>query len=356
MDRRKALAAALAVGMVAGPATAAVVTLGALVSPAVAQGGHHGHGAGHWRGGSRNDGSTNGRTITVRGIIVGTPTSTALQIIRTGRGRNSCLTTPKTETIILDGNTTFSTQSKPSATLSNLTSGDKVAITLTVPHGTAPLSVAATSVADLGAPSPVTCSVRGTAASGVVGTSFTVTLTGGGHHGGRYSDGRRHRRGGGAPTTSSPITVNIDGGTKFVDPGNPSASIGNLAPGDRLIIVWSAPPGTALASMPAAAKVIDLGPPPPIRYRASGVAAGPTTTTIPLTVNHLYPNATPAFPLGTTLGVAFDVSTVFVDPGHPSASITDIAQGDRLIVVWSAAPGTPAVNLPAATRVIDLGQ
>ncbi len=46
---------------------------------------------------------------------------------------------------------------------------------------------------------------------------------------------------------------------------------------------------------------------------------------------------------------------MFVDPGDPSATIANIAQGDRLIVVWSAPPGTAAVNLPAASRVFDLG-
>lgn len=362
MDRRKALAAALAVGMVAGPATTSVLTLGALASPAVAQGDHHGHAATHRRGSSRNDISTNSRTITLHGIITGTPSSTRLQIIRARHGRDSCLTTPKTETIMLDGSTTFSTQSKPSAGVGDLTSGDKVTLTLTVPDGTDPLSIAATSVADLGAPAPATCAVRGIAASGVNGTSFSVTLTGGarhghhGHHG--YSNGRRRRHGGGAaPTTSSPITVNFDGNTVFVDPGNPSATIGNLAAGDRLIIIWSAAPGTALANMPPAAKVIDLGPPPPIRYRAKGIAAGaPTSTTIPLSVNRLHPNAAPAFPLGTTLPVHYNGSTVFVDPGNPSATIASIAHGDRLIVVWSAAPGTPALSLPATSRVIDLGQ
>ena len=260
MDRRKALAAALAVGIAAGPTTTAVLTMGALAGPAAAEPGHGTHG----RGGSRGDVATNPRTITLHGIITGTPTSTSLQIIRTRHAHDNCLTTPKVETITLDGNTTYSTPSRPSAAFTDLTSGDSVAVTLTVPGGTAPRSVAATSVADLGAPAPVTCTIRGTATSGVSGTSFTVALTGGkrhGHHGhGGATNGRRHRHGGGASSLStSPLTVNIDGNTVFVDPGNPIASIGTLATGDRLIIVWSAPPGTALTNLPAAVKVIDLG-------------------------------------------------------------------------------------------------
>ena len=237
--------------------------MGALAGPAAAEPGHGTHG----RGGSRGDVATNPRTITLHGIITGTPTSTSLQIIRTGHQRNCLTTTPKVETITLDGNTTYSTPSKPSAAFTDLTSGDTVAVTLTVPRGTTPLSVAATSIADLGTPALVTCTVRGTATSGVSGTSFMVALTGGAHHGhhghhghGGYTNGRRHRhRGGAASLSTSPLTVNIDGNTVFVDPENPSAGIGNLATGDRLIIVWSAPPGTALTNLPAAVKVIDLG-------------------------------------------------------------------------------------------------
>ena len=361
MHGRKALATTLAVGMAIGPATAAVLTLGALVSPAVAQGSRHGHGhhaTTNRRSARHNGGATtsaNARTITLHGIITGTPTSTSLEITRVGHGRENCLTTPKTETIVLDGNTTFSTVSIPNASLGDLVTGDAVAITLNVPAGTAPLAVAASAVADLGAAAPVTRAVRGTATSGVTGTSFTVAL-GTKHthqhrgHGNHNSSARGH-----ASTTTS-VTVNVDTNTVFVDPGNPAATIQNIASGDRLIIVWSAPPGTALSNMPAASKVVDLGPPRPIRYRAEGVAAsGAPTASISLTVNHLHPNFPPTFADGSTLTVQIDSNTVFTEPGNPTATIGSIAQGDRVIVVWRAAPGTAAVNLPAATRVTDLG-
>jgi len=363
MHARKALAATLAVGMAIGPTTAAVVTLGALVSPAVAQGDGHGrcHHATTNRGNSRRNGgsstSTEARTVTLRGIITGTPTATSLLITRVGHERNDCLVMPTTETIILDSHTTFSTLSNPNAALGDLVTGDKVAVTLNVPAGTAPLTVAAASVADRGAPAPITCAVRGTAGSGVLGSGFTVLLraNGGHHHHGRGNHNSvRHDR---ASTTSpTSLTVNFDANTVFVDPGNPSATIQNIAPGDRLIVIWSAAPGTPLTNMPAAAKVVDLGSPPPIRYRAEGVAAsGAPTTSISLTVNHLHPNLAPTFTDGSTLAVQIDSSTVFVEPGNPTATIGSIAQGDRLIVVWRAAPGVAAVNLPAATRVIDLG-
>jgi hypothetical protein len=108
--------------------------------------------------------------------------------------------------------------------------------------------------------------------------------------------------------------------------------------------------------MPAASKVVDLGPPRPIRYRADGVAtSGAPTTSISLTVNHLHPNVPPTFADGSTLTVRIDAKTVFTEPGNLTATIGSSAQGDRLIVVWRAAPGTAAVNQPPATRVTDLG-
>lgn len=288
MHGRTALATTLAIGMAIGPATAAVVTLGALVSPAVAQGSHHGHDhhATTNRRNSRHNGdattSANARTITLHGIITGTPTSTSLEITRVGHGRENCLTTPTTETIVLDGNTTFSTVSIPSASLGDLVTGDVVAVTLNV---------------------PVTCAVRGTATSGVTGTSFTVALGTHPTHR-RRGRGNHHSSARGHASTTTPVTVNFDTNTMFVTPGHPSATIQDIAPGDRLIIVWSAPPGTALSSMPAASKVVDLGPARPIRYRAEGVAAsGAPTTNISLTVNHLHPNVPPTFADGATLTV-----------------------------------------------------
>jgi hypothetical protein len=266
MHARKALAATLAVGMAIGPTTAAVVTLGALVSPAVAQGG--GHGRGHHattsRGNSRRDGgsstSTEARTITLHGIITGTPTATSLVITRVVHERSNCLVTPTTQTIILDSNTAFSTLSKPHAALGDLTTGDTVAVTLNVPAGTAPLTLAATSVADRGAPAPIICAVRGTAGSGVTGSSFTVLLGTSAEHHGRSNgihNGFRHGR---ASTTSpTSLTVNFDTSTVFLEPGNPTATIGSITQGDRLIVVWRAAPGIAAVNLPAATRVIDLG-------------------------------------------------------------------------------------------------
>ncbi len=115
-------------------------------------------------------------------------------------------------------------------------------------------------------------------------------------------------------------------------------------------------PGTPLDSVPAA-KVIDRGPPPPIRYVARGTAASAGTLAgVSLTLGRIHPNVAPRLATGSVLAVAFGPGTVFVDAGHPGATIDQIAQGDRLIVVWRAPRGIAAVNLPAAARVIDLGQ
>jgi hypothetical protein len=42
--------------------------------------------------------------------------------------------------------------------------------------------------------------------------------------------------------------------------------------------------------------------------------------------------------------------------GNASATLADIQPGDQLVVVWSAPPGTAALNLPDAARVYDFGQ
>jgi len=128
MHRRKALAAALAVGVAAAPAATAILSLGVLASPAVAEGGHHHRGHHAWQ----NANPANSYTITLRGIISGTPTATELQIIPVGRGHlPNCQSTPKLETIILDTNTTFSTPSNPTASVADLSGGDKVTVTIT---------------------------------------------------------------------------------------------------------------------------------------------------------------------------------------------------------------------------------
>ena len=364
MKPRHALSTTRRIGAVIAPAAAAVITMGAMVAPAVAQGHHRGH-----RHNSAAGSTNEARTLTIRGVVTGTPSPTQLQVIRTSHGRSNCLGTPNVTTLLLDQTTTFATSTNSAASWSNLAPGDAVTVTVTIPAGGALATAPVTSVVDTGTPAPITCVVGGIATTNgsSSGVSISVVL-GRGRHGHQRGQGRGHHVNAGrhnsnlhrlftnAPGAPTSLNVRFDTNTVFVDTVTPSATIDQIAQGDRLTIIWSVAPGTPLDSIPAA-KVIDRGPPPPIRYVARGVATTQGTLTgVDLTVGRIHPNVAPRLATGSVLPVAFSPSTVFVDAGHPSATIDQIAQGDRLIVIWRAPRGTSAVNLPAAVRVTDLGQ
>ena len=364
MQPRHAFSTPRRIGAVLAPAAAAAITMGAIVAPAVAQGHHRGH-----RHHSAVSSTNQARIVTIRGVITGTPSATQLQVIRTLHGRSNCLGAPTITTLLLDQTTTFATSTLPSASWSALAPGDAVSVTVAIPAGGALATAPATSVVDTGTPAPVTCVVGGIAATNgsAGGVSISVQLGRGrrGHqrahgHSHHVSTGRHntnlHRLFTNAPGSTTSLNVQFDVNTVFVDIGHPGATLDQIVQGDRLTVIWSELPGTALETVPAA-KVIDRGPPPPIRYVARGTAASPGTLAgISLTLGRIHPNVAPRLATGSVLSVAFSPSTVFTDAGHPGATIDQIAQGDRLIVIWRAPRGIAAVNLPAAVRVIDLGQ
>lgn len=346
-------------GWAAVPA-AAVISLGAVVAPAVAQGHHHRrhHGA----VASATTGTT--RTVTIRGVVTAASDGTTLQIVRARDARRSCLT-PKITTLALGPATTYTTPSTPDAT--GLAVGDTVTVTIAAPSGTDPTTVAATSVVDSGAAAPITCVVRGTATDPTTGGTVTITIPHSRgrhtrHHGHAAARGARrntnlHRLFATAPASATTVTVAFGPGTTFVDIPNPTDTIDQIAAGDRLTVVWSLTPGTDPRTV-SASEVVDHGPPPPIRYVARGTdATAPDTTALSfgLTVGRIRPNIAPALAAGTLLPVQYSSSTVFTDIPNPGDTIDQIAPGDRLVVVWSAPRGTRAANLPAAVRVIDLG-
>lgn len=362
MHGRRILSGALTVGMVIAPTVAGRVAIGMAVDPAFAQGGHH-HSTGHTgtpvntsvrhRDGS-NGSATDGRTVHLRGIITGTPTADSIAITPLTRGENCSTSTPATDTVTIDASTTIATSSNASASWTALNPGDEVTVLWNLPSGTtSTTSIAATSVRDTDTPADVTCAVHGIASTAGTADGVTITTTG--------TRSRRHREHHRIVTTTSRVSVSVDvtfgAGTTFVQPGNTSFTGADIAQGDRLTIVWTAPRGTALADLPDATKVIDLGPPPPIRYRAVGTAASVGADAgVTLDVTSIRPNIAPKLASSADLGVVFDASTTFSEPGTPAATFNDIQPGDKLVVVWSAPPGTPATSLPDAVRVVNLGQ
>ncbi len=172
MQPRHALSTTRRIGAVLAPAAAAAITMGAVVAPAVAQGHHRGHR--HHSAAGRSE----ARTVTIHGVVTGTPSATQLQIIRTLHGHGNCLGAPKVTTLLLDPSTTFATATLPSASWSDLAPGDAVTVTVTIPAGGALATAPASSVVDTGTPAPVTCVVRGiaTTAGSAGGVSISVPL------------------------------------------------------------------------------------------------------------------------------------------------------------------------------------
>ena len=362
MQSRHALETVRAVGWAAGPAAVATIGLGAMVAPAVAQGPHHQHQ--HHQ--HQHQHQHQHGTVTIRGVVTATSDGSTLQIVRNRDAHRNCLA-PKITTLTLGPATSYTTPSTPGA--AGLAVGDAVTVTIAVPPSTNPTTVAATAVVDSGPATPITCSVRGTATDPASGGAVTIAIaiaTGHSRHvrhqrhaatGGRRHNANLHRLFAALPTPPKTLTVGFGPGTTFIDIPNPSDTITQIAAGDRLTVIWSQIPG-AIPHTVVATKIIDQGPPPPIRYVARGTdATAPDTTAMSfgLTIGHIRPNVAPTLDAGTVLPVLYNTSTVFDDIAHPTDSISQIAPGDRLIVTWSAPHGTQATNLPAAVRVVDRG-
>lgn len=352
MHLRRPLSAAVAIA----PIAVGVIAIGA--APALAHGGHHrgvtGGGRADARAGRHGRSAAGARTVRLRGIVTGTPGAAGLQIVPLQRGERCVATAPAAVTVTLGPDTTIATPSDPTASWTDLNPGDEVTVSWELPAGTtSTAAVAAATVNDRGAPPEVTCTVHGVAAA--AGTTDGVSLTTTGTRRRRHRSHHRML----TATVAVPVTVNVAFGpaTTVVSPGNAAFGGADIASGDRLTVKWTAPQGTTFADLPDATRVIDLGAPPPIRYRATGTAAtAGSAAGVTLDVAALRPNVAPALAAGTDLAVSFGGGTTFREVGDPGATLDDIQAGDRLVIVWSAPPGTPATSLPDAARVVDLGQ
>jgi hypothetical protein len=88
--------------------------------------------------------------------------------------------------------------------------------------------------------------------------------------------GNRHARRALAGATS--ISVKLDATTRIRKAGVGKTTFSDLKSGDRVLVMWKAPRGTAAADLPAARFVIDVGPAP---TPAGPKATEPTTPTPP---------------------------------------------------------------------------
>ena len=94
---------------------------------------------------------------------------------------------------------------------------------------------------------PIAFIARGTAAADA--TSDTVDLT--------VKSGNRT-----VLRAASSISVTIDATTRIRKAGKGKATAADIKAGDRLVVVWRTPRGTAVDALPVARMVVDQGPKP----------------------------------------------------------------------------------------------
>jgi hypothetical protein len=92
---------------------------------------------------------------------------------------------------------------------------------------------------------PIAFIARGTAAA----TSDTVDLT--------VTSGNRT-----VLRAASSISVKIDGTTRIRKAGKGKATAADITVGDRLVVLWRTPRGTAVDVLPVAKMIVDRGPKP----------------------------------------------------------------------------------------------
>jgi len=94
---------------------------------------------------------------------------------------------------------------------------------------------------------PIAFVARGTAAADAAPDSVQLTVKGG---------NRQVLR------AASAITVKLDATTRIRKAGKGKATAADIKAGDRLVVVWRTPRGTAVDALPVARMVVDQGPKP----------------------------------------------------------------------------------------------
>ncbi len=153
--------------------------------------------------------------------------------------------------------------------------------------------------------------------------------------------------------TSATLTVGVGTTTKYANRRGRAIAEASITTGDRIEVVWVEPNGTTPSTGLTATKVVDLGPPPPVHYTASGVADAAATCTVSVTLDNTHFRPASLGTKGSQTLVLLGTSTKFAGRrGHPLACAS-IAKGDHLKVTWTEPAGTPFSLGLTATRVVD---
>ncbi len=237
----------------------------------------------------------------------------------------------------MDTTTKFANRHGKAIAEASIKAGDRIEAVWVEPSGTTPsVLLTATKVIDLGPPPPVRYEVTGISTTAAPTT--TVGLSGVKYHPKTLG-------------TSATLGVTVDTTTKFANRHGKAIAEASIKAGDRIEAVWVEPSGTTPSVLLTATKVIDLGPPPPVRYEVTGISttAAPTTT-VGLSGVKYHPKT-----LGTsaTLGVTVDTTTKFANRHGKAIAEASIKAGDRIEAVWVEPSGTTPSVLLTATKVID---
>jgi hypothetical protein len=147
------------------------------------------------------------------------------------------------------------------------------------------------------------------------------------------------------------IAVKIDASTRIGGRARP-ATYADLKAGDRVKVTWKAAV-TPAAQLPAARRIRDDGPPPPVRYTLRATVAGPASAAgLPVTLGEggRHIAAAP----GSSALLKLDPATRILGRGWAPEALTDLVAGDRIKVVIEAPRGANPLDYPAR-KVRDYG-
>jgi hypothetical protein len=158
----------------------------------------------------------------------------------------------------------------------------------------------------------------------------------------------------------SSFSADLGSKTRFVNHRGRGIAVASIKAGDRVVIVWTEPSGTAFSDTLVATKVVDNGPPPPVHYYANGRAAGAVVTpsATPWTLALLKTTFKPASldSNGPAFTADLGVATKFVGRHGHALAPGSIKTGDRISVTWTEPAGTAFVPTLVATRLVDLSR
>lgn len=217
--------------------------------------------------------------------------------------------------------------------------GDLIEVKWVEPNGTTPsTSAIATEVVDLGRAPAIRYDVTGVSTT----TSPTSTL---GLSGVKYHPS--------SLGTSATLSVALGTSTKYANGHGKAIAESKITSGDRIEVVWVEPAATSPSTSLVATKVIDLGPPPPVHFTASGVADAAANCTVSVTLDNTHFRPTSIGTKGSQIVVPLATSTKFTGRWGRPLACASIAKGDHLTVAWTEPAGTPFGSTLTATRVTD---